>query len=823
MSTFRRFDFDSFEPKIQRNTSATFGHLDSSMLIRNPSTLTTIALTLELKTYIVDGTVVQFTNSKKDRIEEVKIVILNTFLHVILTGRYLPTLKMNSEVAVADLFWHRLYFSISDNNAVLKVDDHDPVELSAKFKFSSDAYFRFGGIPHSCEELMRDGRKDSISTMIDLDFGGPLKAEEVICKRDGSTGNVMTSVNHIFAEEAIGDFHSRMQVTYFYPNDKYFLSELTRRFESCSQRVSVLLSTESLATTAKNDSIFWWLGPHALRHPAGLTVVPGSLSHFKSMIRETNSSAPVKSGLLMSELYANLTDRVHLPVKEIDIQYNDRYLMRLPITLGPLYCWNNHIYDEFTFVGKEKYIELLLPFTGIKTEAFLQFRTYEKSFVLLTGRFDDLCFVQLLVKGKTPHALPPSPAILRTDERFATLETYCDGAVSELVKSSDAPLNDMEWHSVYVGLSRFDAVLVVDSRWDSYAYEPTTALFPGTEVTWRIGAGYEIGTGFTGVMRSLFINGVHISFDRHETSGSIERGVVRSCSEARCSNGGRCVDRFATFECDCDKTAFAGPSCADDVSVMLYNQTMGPMTAYLGSEFIRIAFATVCSKQLVLRGWASTHDAELELRIEDKGHLRLILYQNGKSFYKIDDNRQHFADGKLHDVTITKFSETLHLKVDIFPLLELPVQRFEKLPQMTNWSIGNSGESVFPLKQRKMNFADAIVFQRKCYLSDKSGKIFHNQTKDMNLWKEPVAFDFMVTPIKQESMLYQTFLMASALALVVCFLALCLYNCRKRPSGEYKTHEENTLLSETPSSSKLESSSENERCITAAAVKEWFI
>jgi len=40
-------------------------------------------------------------------------------------------------------------------------------------------------------------------------------------------------------------------------------------------------------------------------------------------------------------------------------------------------------------------------------------------------------------------------------------------------------------------------------------------------------------------------------------------GPSRECRRSSCANGGRCVQQWDSYYCDCDLTTFTGPTCSD--------------------------------------------------------------------------------------------------------------------------------------------------------------------------------------------------------------------------------------------------------------------
>lgn len=72
--------------------------------------------------------------------------------------------------------------------------------------------------------------------------------------------------------------------------------------------------------------------------------------------------------------------------------------------------------------------------------------------------------------------------------------------------------------------------------------------------------------GFLGCMRALKINGVTFDLEeRARVTPGVNPGCQGHCSSYRmhCRNGGKCVEQYNGYACDCSLTAYDGPFCTD--------------------------------------------------------------------------------------------------------------------------------------------------------------------------------------------------------------------------------------------------------------------
>ena len=67
-----------------------------------------------------------------------------------------------------------------------------------------------------------------------------------------------------------------------------------------------------------------------------------------------------------------------------------------------------------------------------------------------------------------------------------------------------------------------------------------------------------------GCLRAMRLNGVTLNLEgRANASEGTSPNCTGRCAHPRfpCFHGGRCVERYSYYTCDCDLTAFDGPYC----------------------------------------------------------------------------------------------------------------------------------------------------------------------------------------------------------------------------------------------------------------------
>ncbi|MGH0141500.1 UNVERIFIED_CONTAM: hypothetical protein FKN15_068497 [Acipenser sinensis] len=147
-----------------------------------------------------------------------------------------------------------------------------------------------------------------------------------------------------------------------------------------------------------------------------------------------------------------------------------------------------------------------------------------------------------------------------------------DGIINATLKSPN-PLNDDQWHFVKAEINVKMARIKVDEqpwvvrRFPSQSYVNLVFTKP-----LLVGAAEYKMRGFLGCLRGLRMNGVTLNLE-----GKVNEleGIKYNCSghcwntsEVLCRNAGRCVEKYSTYLCDCNETAFDGLYCHKETGVV---------------------------------------------------------------------------------------------------------------------------------------------------------------------------------------------------------------------------------------------------------------
>ncbi|PWA30837.1 hypothetical protein CCH79_00017333 [Gambusia affinis] len=210
--------------------------------------------------------------------------------------------------------------------------------------------------------------------------------------------------------------------------------------------------------------------------------------------------------------------------------------------------------------------------------------------------------------------------------------------------------------------------------------------------------------GFLGCMRSLKINGIFFDLEeRAKVTPGVKPGCQGHCStyKMHCRNGGKCVEQYNGYSCDCSLSAYDGPFCTDDVggyfeagTMVRYDFLLDHGGLLLGDprSFSNLAFlgeTNLTQEELVFS--FSTYSAPsilvyISSRTQD--YMAVVLRHNGSlqvryslgglvEPYTIDIDHRNMANGQPHSVNITRNLREIRLQVGALILLVADGQEAE--------------------------------------------------------------------------------------------------------------------------------------------------
>lgn len=365
----------------------------------------------------------------------------------------------------------------------------------------------------------------------------------------------------------------------------------------------------------------------------------------------------------------------HLPVSSVEVGDTGRAGSEAKLTVGPLRCRGDKFFwNAASFVGPASH--MLFP-------AFRAERSTDISFYFKTSSSH----------GVFLENSGPSDLILVSlrGSSVVSLSLGLGSSQMELIVRSSAPLNDDRWHRVEVEKNLKEASVRLDGQ-----QRETRAIPQGNsraEVYTQLVIGASGGQrAFLGCMRALRVNGVN--FDLEERAG-VTAGVSPGCRGhctsfgIHCQNGGRCVEQYNDYRCDCSGTAFDGPFCTEDVGGYFETGTLvrydfqpevsseqssggsggsgGVPEQNLTQEELSFSFSTNSAPCILV--YVSSHTQDyLAVVLRQNGTLQIRYSLGGlKEPFTINMSHRNMANGQPHSVSVSRRLKDIRLQVDHYP------------------------------------------------------------------------------------------------------------------------------------------------------------
>lgn len=362
----------------------------------------------------------------------------------------------------------------------------------------------------------------------------------------------------------------------------------------------------------------------------------------------------------------------HLPVSAVEVGDTGRAGSEAKLTVGPLRCRGDQLFwNAASFVGPASHL-LFTSFRAERsTDLSFYFKTSSSHGVFLENSGpDDLLLITL--RGSSVVSL------------LFGLGT----SQMELLVRSPSPLNDDRWHRVEVEKNLKEASVRLDG-----AQREARNIPQGNsraEVYTQLVIGAAGGQrAFLGCMRALRINGVNFDLEeRAKVTAGVTPGCRGHCSSfgIHCQNGGRCVEQYNDYRCDCGGTAFDGQYCTEDVGGYFETGTLVrydflPETSELTSvgsvglvseqnltqEELSFSFSTTSAPCILVYVSSRTQDY-LAVVLRHNGTLQIRYSLGGlKEPFIIDMHHRNMANGQPHSVSVSRRLKDIRLQVDHYP------------------------------------------------------------------------------------------------------------------------------------------------------------
>ncbi|GMS95790.1 hypothetical protein PENTCL1PPCAC_17965, partial [Pristionchus entomophagus] len=655
--------------------------------------------------------------------------------------------------------------------------------------------------PRSCEEYYYikslNGRKLSKKekkVVIDIDGGESIHPMQVECSikpNDIGEDTTVTRLSHQMVDPLRVTGHRRageVRVTLDYGIDMMQMDKLVDSFELCSQYMRYECKGGARLMRWEED-----------RSPSSWY----STRHDKQGLQW--SGAPPFSRMCSCALHSNCTSNklcnCDSGLDGVD-EGNNTYSQLLPITslfvggttvtssvavsIGPLICQNKLVFESITFVDKNSRL------------------TGQSSFQ------DGQMIGEVSIGG----------------ESFEV--------------KNGKKINDGLWHDIHWDTSTVGQKLRVD---DEEEEDRRRIILPHT-LNWTIG--FEESrkrNGFAGMIRNVYLNGNGLPLGmivREENPNGIHEGEKGKCGNHRCSNGGKCIDHYDAYSCDCSLTPFGGEDCTRDHSMWIgldSSLSIPWQNPSQSSLCHRLSIETSSKNVSLVKSRSLFGEASFNLSLTPTGRISIsvsdgIIVNKSESFGNID-----LSDQIIHDISFCASSNSFKLTVDdqiafnlagnftffkSFNVWQLIDEKF--IGCLSRLQIGSSFPLKDPLNSRLKTKGD-LKYGRcpSSFISPNSGiSIGMDRTSS-----SPTSFISIAgfhLPSLSSSLISSLSGVLGFILLSILLLSLSALICymRSRPEGVYDTNEGCSLPLDHPKSSPSKSEEPLVDHSLHATEKEYF-
>uniref|UniRef100_A0A665V3T6 Contactin-associated protein-like 2 n=1 Tax=Echeneis naucrates TaxID=173247 RepID=A0A665V3T6_ECHNA len=452
---------------------------------------------------------------------------------------------------------------------------------------------------------------------------------------------------------------------------------ITGSADYCEQYVAYACRMSRLLNTPDGVPFTWWVGRANERHSywggsgPGIQKCSCGIEHNCTDPKHyCNCDADLRS---WREDAGLLVYKDHLPVSQVVVGDTSRSGSEAKVTVGPLKCQGDRNYwNAASFSSPASYLHFSSFRGETSTDISFYFKTSSAHGVFLENLgATDLLHIEL--RG--------SVVIFSFDMGSERME---------LSVRSPVPLNDNQWHRVEAEKNIKEAALQLNGQYREVRPTPTqghTKLEFYRELYIGASSGQR---GFLGCMRALKINGETFDLEeRAKGTPGVSPGCHGHCSGygMHCKNGGRCVEQYNGYSCDCSLTAYDGTYCTDDVGGYFETGTLVrydfpleagpialrdvkrlsgvsvPIETNLTQEQLVFSFSTSSTPSILVYISSRTQDY-LAVVLRHNGTLQIRYSLGGLTEpYTIDVDHRNLANGQPHSVNITRNLREIRLQV----------------------------------------------------------------------------------------------------------------------------------------------------------------
>ncbi|XP_039350698.1 contactin-associated protein-like 5 isoform X6 [Mauremys reevesii] len=556
----------------------------------------------------------------------------------------------------------------------------------------------------SCEAYRHKG-KTSGFFYIDSDGSGPLGPFQVYCNI--TEDKIWTAVQHNNTEltRVQGADPEKPYAMYFnYSSSLDQIEAVINSAEYCEQEVAYHCKKSRLLNTPNGMPYVWWVGRANEKHPYWGGSLPG-VQQCACGLEEScldmryfcNCDADKEEWTHDTGL---LSFKDHLPVTQLVITDTNRSNSEAAWRIGPLRCHGDRqFWNAASFNTEASYLHFPTFHAEFSADISFFFKTTAVSGVFLenVGIKD---FIRIEISS-------PKEITFSID--------VGNGPIDATVQSP-TPLNDNQWHFVRAERNLKQTSLQVDNLPKKILEAPAEGHFRlQLNSQFFVGGTASRQKGFLGCIRSLHLNGQKLDLEeRAKMTPGVKPGCPGHCSSYGnlCHNGGKCVEKYNGYFCDCTSSPYEGPFCKEEVSavfeagtsVTYIFQEPYPVTKNASTSSSGIYADAIMSKENIAFSFLTTRAPSLLLYIDTYFHdyLAVILSKNGSlqvryklskdGFFIFTIDSGNLANRELHHVKINREGKELLIQVDQVLKLKHNLSEidFKAIKSLTLGKVGDS-------------------------------------------------------------------------------------------------------------------------------------
>ncbi|XP_072326178.1 contactin-associated protein-like 5 isoform X1 [Scyliorhinus torazame] len=544
----------------------------------------------------------------------------------------------------------------------------------------------------SCEAYKHKGNTSGFFS-IDADGSGPVGPLLVYCNMTEDKTWTVIQHNNTDLTKVRGSTAERPHLVQFnYNASMEQLRAMINSMDYCEQKVTYHCKRSRLLNTPDAVPFTWWIGRTNDKQAYWGGSSPGvqkCACGLEGSCLDTNYHCNCDADRdKWTNDTGHLSYKDHLPVTQIIIGDTDRTNSEAAYKLGPLRCYGDRNYwNAASFNTESSYLHFPTFHGELSADISFFFKTTASSGVFLEnlGIKD---FIRIELNS-------PMEVVLSFD--------VGNGPFEVIVKSA-THLNDNQWHYVEAERNIREASLQVDHLPRKAQEAPcdghiqlqlSSQLFVGGTASRQ--------KGFLGCVRSLRLNGVTLDLEeRAKMTPGVKPGCLGHCSSYGnlCHNGGRCIEKYNGYSCNCSHSAYDGPFCKKEISALFESETSLTYTLEKSPIVVKnlsdlssaVSSDITLLKENIAFRFRTVHTPCMLLYISslDGEYVAVTLSKNG-SFqvrYKLDGDKdpvflsidtRNWANGQLHSVKINREGKDIYIQIDQLAAVKYSLPSFTDL------------------------------------------------------------------------------------------------------------------------------------------------